>query len=625
MNLVKIITDEIGNTERRNSGKKLNVNLIKYDREDEDGSFKSFCDRTKSSQLSMILDMTWGGWDKVAKITQGSGIPYLRLDTTNHHFVKAADDYLSDNKAIDAALIFKTEAELDQTLYYLIGNSHIRIMVVFLDDTGAMDRLAKMRPSPNHYVAYGSTDTLLRTFSEARTRQLVRRDARWTMVFQDWDVKRFPRDQITSELTFVTMDSNQCCIIKNQDTGSSDCPCLESPTLEFIKASMGILSDNLMSQLKSGKPVKFSFTCENPGSPDAAKEFMDLLKQEFKKSTYTIREGYNIVDEGETRPENLLSFPLNLTFEAKNQTFEARTATWSTSGGYKRDSKFVERRFLRFFRIGTVPQMPWANYTYDGKGEIIKDAYGNPKLIGYCVEFVERLSKKMDFEYELVLPTDKTETYGKKLKNGSWTGLMGDLVNGEIDIAVAGMTMTSEREEAVDFVSPYFDQSGISIVLRKPVKPRSLFKFLEVLKLEVWMAILAALVLTALMLWFLDKYSPYSARNNKAAHPYPCREFTLKESFWFALTSFTPQGGGEAPKSMSGRVLVAAYWLFVVLMLATFTANLAAFLTVERMQTTVQSLEELAQQSKINYTVVEDSPNHEYFRNMAGAEEDLYK
>lgn len=62
------------------------------------------------------------------------------------------------------------------------------------------------------------------------------------------------------------------------------------------------------------------------------------------------------------------------------------------------------------------------------------------------------------------------------------------------------------------------------------------------------------------------------------------RQFNLKESFWFALTSFTPQGGGEAPKALSGRTLVAAYWLFVVLMLATFTANLAAFLTVERMQ-----------------------------------------
>ena len=67
------------------------------------------------------------------------------------------------------------------------------------------------------------------------------------------------------------------------------------------------------------------------------------------------------------------------------------------------------------------------------------------------------------------------------------------------------------------------------------------------------------------------------------------------------------------PKALSSRVLVAAYWLFVVLMLATFTANLAAFLTVERMQDTVRSLEELNRQSKINYTVMEDSPYLEYF------------
>ena len=44
-------------------------------------------------------------------------------------------------------------------------------------------------------------------------------------------------------------------------------------------------------------------------------------------------------------------------------------------------------------------------------------------------------------------------------------------------------------------------------------------------------------------------------------------------------------------------------------------------MTVERMQTTVQSLEELARQSRINYTVVKGSPYEEYFRNMAGAEE----
>ena len=67
-------------------------------------------------------------------------------------------------------------------------------------------------------------------------------------------------------------------------------------------------------------------------------------------------------------------------------------------------------------------------------------------------------------------------------------------------------------------------QAGISIVLRKKVREQSLFKFLNVLKPEVWFAICGAVVVTALLLWLLDRYSPYSARNNKAAYPYPCRD-----------------------------------------------------------------------------------------------------
>ena len=51
--------------------------------------------------------------------------------------------------------------------------------------------------------------------------------------------------------------------------------------------------------------------------------------------------------------------------------------------------------------------------------------------------------------------------------SGEWSGLVGDLVSGRLDIVVAPMTMTSEREEVVDFVAPYFDQSGISIIHRK--------------------------------------------------------------------------------------------------------------------------------------------------------------
>lgn len=42
------------------------------------------------------------------------------------------------------------------------------------------------------------------------------------------------------------------------------------------------------------------------------------------------------------------------------------------------------------------------------------------------------------------------------------------------------------------------------------------------------------------------------------------------------------------------------------------------------MQTNIQGLDELARQSKINYTVVSQTPYLEYFENMASAEEELY-
>ena len=33
----------------------------------------------------------------------------------------------------------------------------------------------------------------------------------------------------------------------------------------------------------------------------------------------------------------------------------------------------------------------------------------------YCVEMVEELSERMKFDYKLILPTDGSEDYGKKL------------------------------------------------------------------------------------------------------------------------------------------------------------------------------------------------------------------
>ena len=151
----------------------------------------------------------------------------------------------------------------------------------------------------------------------------------------------------------------------------------------------------------------------------------------------------------------------------------------------------------RFFRIGIVLGLPWAWINasdHPTDVNYLKDDLPNRGLTGYCVDLLEKLSDKdhMDFDYEIVPATKNL--YGSKQGNGSWSGLVGDLISGNIDISVATLTMTTEREEVIDFVAPYFDQSGISILIRKKAPERNMFKFMTVLRPEVWYGILGAVV-----------------------------------------------------------------------------------------------------------------------------------
>lgn len=124
-----------------------------------------------------------------------------------------------------------------------------------------------------------------------------------------------------------------------------------------------------------------------------------------------------------------------------------------------------------------------------------------------------------------------------------------------------------------------------------------------------------------------DRYSPYSYQNNREKYKDDDekREFTFRECLWFCMTSLTPQGGGEAPKNLSGRLVAATWWLFGFIIIASYTANLAAFLTVSRLETTIESLEDLYKQYKIQYAPVNGSIESQYFERMNNIESTFYE
>lgn len=67
------------------------------------------------------------------------------------------------------------------------------------------------------------------------------------------------------------------------------------------------------------------------------------------------------------------------------------------------------------------------------------------------------------------------------------------------------------------------------------------------------------------------------------------------------------------------------YSYFMTLYSFLLTSLYSTPLVLIFLQAPVQSLEQLSRQSRINYTVVQDSDTHSFFRNMKNAEDTLYR
>ena len=61
-------------------------------------------------------------------------------------------------------------------------------------------------------------------------------------------------------------------------------------------------------------------------------------------------------------------------------------------------------------------------------------------------------------------------------------------------------------------------------------------------------------------------------------------------------------------------MVVASWWVFVVLVVSCYTANLAAFLTVTSIGTTINTVEELMAQSQVQYGLVENQAAHQLLK-----------
>ncbi|KAM6910142.1 glutamate receptor ionotropic, kainate 5 isoform 2-T2 [Xenentodon cancila] len=246
-----------------------------------------------------------------------------------------------------------------------------------------------------------------------------------------------------------------------------------------------------------------------------------------------------------------------------------------------------------------------------------QDFQGNDQYEGFCVDMLRELADILKFSFKIKLVDDGL--YGAPEPNGSWTGMVGELINRKADLAVAGFTITSEREKVIDFSKPFMTL-GISILYRVQLgrKP-GYFSFLDPFSPAVWLFMLLAYLAVSCVLFLAARLSPYEWYN-----PHPClrerrdmleNQYTLGNSLWFPVGGFMQQGSEIMPRALSTRCVSGVWWAFTLIIISSYTANLAAFLTVQRMEVPIESPDDLADQTNIEYGTIHGGSTMTFFMN----------
>ncbi|MEQ2170914.1 Glutamate receptor ionotropic, delta-1 [Goodea atripinnis] len=184
------------------------------------------------------------------------------------------------------------------------------------------------------------------------------------------------------------------------------------------------------------------------------------------------------------------------------------------------------------------------------------------------------------------------------------------------DLAISAITITPERESVVDFSKRYLDYS-VGILTRKSEEKINIFSLLAPFDLAVWACIAAAIPVVGIMIFLLRRIQAVRCHSNTGHSP-PPTSTSLQSAIWIVYGSDSILG------SVALRIVMGSWWLFTLIVCSSYTANLAAYLTVSRMDNAISNIK--------GDTIFERSKGFGYFsegmlsgiRSVAAAKRESY-
>ncbi|KAL7291178.1 hypothetical protein TKK_0015093 [Trichogramma kaykai] len=194
---------------------------------------------------------------------------------------------------------------------------------------------------------------------------------------------------------------------------------------------------------------------------------------------------------------------------------------------------------------------------------------------GYSMDLLRHVSQDLEFRFDLHVARDGL--FGRRRgRNGTWNGIIGELLSGRAQMAFAPLSVYSHRSQVVDFSAPYYFSSVSYLVSPKEHNDISLLAFLQPFSNNLWIVVFVSLNVTAFIVAVFEWNSPFGLNPWGRQRS---KNFSLASALWVMwgllcghLVAF------KAPKSWPNKFLINVWGGFSVIFVASYTANIAALI-----------------------------------------------
>ncbi len=194
---------------------------------------------------------------------------------------------------------------------------------------------------------------------------------------------------------------------------------------------------------------------------------------------------------------------------------------------------------------------------------------------GFSIELIEEIAERknlsINFKEETVFAT-----------------MLDNVRSGSSDLAAANISVTSEREQTLDFSNPIYD-SGLQIFVPAGSQSTSYVTLL-------WQSGIVQLLIVAFAILMIVAHLMWWFERDHGGQDYFRDDYLggIWDAFWWAFIIVTIGGfENERPERPIGRVLAVFWILASIFFISTFTARITTSLTVAQLQSDISTFEDL--------------------------------